>query len=251
MSARGEVRGAGSGLHLAARVGAARPVDAQRLGDRDALLELARGTLGGGLGLDQRQAAELCAGAADEVADDVARLDGKAGGTVEAGLREQRLERAVVHVGQDDVLLDGQPNLAARVPVGEVGDLPRLGDREAPHRHVHTHARLARLRLRVHAEEGAPLKGAVALGCAFWTLVDISLMTRLRNFSLTRGWPLTSLTSPYSSMSHMSRPFCRSLRPPSSRKMRRMAAVKSVVASTVAGIQTSRSTLSATRLIDM
>ena len=94
-------------------------------------------------------------------------------------------------------------------------------------------------------------KGAVALGCAFSTLVDISLMTRLRNFSLTRGWPLTSLTSPYSSMSHMSRPFCRSLRPPWSRKMRRMAAVKSVVASTVAGIQTSRSTLSATRLIDM
>ena len=76
-------------------------------------------------------------------------------------------------------------------------------------------------------------------------------MTRLRNFSLTRGWPLTSLTAPYSSMSHMSRPFCRSLRPPWSRKMRRMAAVKSVVASTVAGIQTSRSTLSATRLIDM
>ena len=73
VSARGEVRGAGGGLHLAARVGAARPVDAQRLGDGDALLELARDTLGGGLGLDQRQAAELCAGAADEVADDVAR----------------------------------------------------------------------------------------------------------------------------------------------------------------------------------
>merc|ERR1719483_340574 len=151
-------------LRLAARVGAACPVDAQRLGDGDALLKVARDGLGGAIGLDPRRAAELRAGAADDVADDVARLDGKAGGAVEAGLRQQRLERAVVHVGQDDVLLDGQPHLAARVPVGEVGDLPRLGDRDAPHRHVYAHARLARLRLRVHAEEGAPLKGRGGLG---------------------------------------------------------------------------------------
>mmetsp|Transcript_40382 Transcript_40382/g.96744 ORF Transcript_40382/g.96744 Transcript_40382/m.96744 type:complete len:375 (-) Transcript_40382:1094-2218(-) len=39
-------------------------------------------------------------------------------------------------------------------------------------------------------------KGAVALGCASSTLVDISLTTRLRKASLACGWPLTCLISP-------------------------------------------------------
>ena len=49
----------------------------------------------------------------------------------------------------------------------------------------------------------------------------------------------------------MSRPFCRSLRSPSSRKMRRMAVEISTVAATLSGSHRFMSTDSATRLVDM
>ena len=72
-----------------------------------------------------------------------------------------------------------------------------------------------------------------------------------RYASLQRGWPSTSVTAPYFSMSHISLPFWRSLRSPSSRKTRRIAVVSSTAASTVAGTHTFMSIDSATRLVDM
>ena len=86
-------------------------MDAQRLGQVDEQIELARDHVGVGLGLDKSEATELRAGAGDGVADDIARRDGEAGLAVDGGLLEERRDLLVGHVGQDGILLDGEANL--------------------------------------------------------------------------------------------------------------------------------------------
>mmetsp|Transcript_18543 Transcript_18543/g.52990 ORF Transcript_18543/g.52990 Transcript_18543/m.52990 type:complete len:533 (+) Transcript_18543:230-1828(+) len=148
-----------SNLDLAAAVGASSPVNADRTIHGHQVLQLLGQTLGVRLRLDQRQAAKLGAGARHQVALDEAGVGGKARPLAQHVLLQQLLHPVLVHVRQDGVLLHRQPDLAAAVLVGEVGQVATLGLAQAPSRNVHAHAHLALLLLLVHAQQLAPLEG--------------------------------------------------------------------------------------------
>mmetsp|Transcript_23703 Transcript_23703/g.58611 ORF Transcript_23703/g.58611 Transcript_23703/m.58611 type:complete len:429 (+) Transcript_23703:117-1403(+) len=183
-------------LHLAARVRAARPVDAHVTRHVDARLHLLGDQLRVALRLDHREATELRASAADEVADDAAGLGAQPRIAVEGRLGEEGGHLVVRHVGQNDVLLDGQSDLAAgHVALGEVGDIARLLHGEAADGHVDADAREPLLGLRVHAKVGgdgaaARLRALVRRGGARLLLVDegvqaLAVRRYLRDDSLT------------------------------------------------------------------
>mmetsp|Transcript_5966 Transcript_5966/g.20562 ORF Transcript_5966/g.20562 Transcript_5966/m.20562 type:complete len:639 (-) Transcript_5966:219-2135(-) len=117
-------------LNLAAGVGAARPVhpDVPRHIHRG--LQRLCQRLARGLGLDQRQGAELVAGARHQVLHQPARVGPEGGRKAlsgrQQGLRKQRADLGVRHVRDDVVLLHSEPDLARAVLLRDPGNLEHV-----------------------------------------------------------------------------------------------------------------------------
>mmetsp|Transcript_10633 Transcript_10633/g.35247 ORF Transcript_10633/g.35247 Transcript_10633/m.35247 type:complete len:260 (-) Transcript_10633:1109-1888(-) len=168
--ARGRAHDANVGdLDLGARVGAPGPVDAERRRDVELGLQRARHHVGVALGLDEAEAAELRPGARDRVPDDVARVDREVA-LVQRLLGQQSGDVGVLDVCEDCILVHRDAALAARVLVGQVGQVAALLHREAARGHVDADAAQAGLDLRVHAQELAAGPGRRIL-----RLLDVDL----------------------------------------------------------------------------
>mmetsp|Transcript_7109 Transcript_7109/g.17636 ORF Transcript_7109/g.17636 Transcript_7109/m.17636 type:complete len:210 (-) Transcript_7109:835-1464(-) len=99
-------------LHLTTAVRASGPMNANRSIHGNQIFQLLGDTLGVRLRLDQRQSAELRPGTADNIPLNEARVHLHPRISVERTLLQQRLYLVVVDVWQDDVLFDGQSDLA-------------------------------------------------------------------------------------------------------------------------------------------
>src|SRR6185437_10508764 len=120
-------------LEPGARVGAAVDRDAHRLGEvRQPPLQLAVELLRPGLGLDDRQLAELDAGAGQRALPERARVHRQ---VVGGKLGDQRVRAVPGDVQDDQLLLGGGPDAPPAVLVGQAGDPRQLGARGAAHPH--------------------------------------------------------------------------------------------------------------------
>ena len=148
-------------LHGRARVRAAGPDHAQvTVGEVQHGLEVLGRRVRALLGLDLREAAELRAGARHHAGDDGSRRDGEAR---EQGLGEERVHLLRGDVGDDEVLLDRQADLARAVHVRQVRHVPHVLALQPPAGYAHADPAQARLFLRVHAEVGPACDGGVDL----------------------------------------------------------------------------------------
>jgi len=99
-----------------------------------ALLHLPRHLQRPRLGLDDGLPAELVARARHQPPEQQRRLRREP--LLQQRLREQRVEPLVAHVGEHDVLLHREPELAGAVLVGEARELEHVRGLQPAHGHV-------------------------------------------------------------------------------------------------------------------
>ena len=148
-----------SNLNLSTAVGTSSPVNAKWSANGDHLVELSGNAIGIGLGLNEGKAAELGPSAAHGVANDVSGIDLEPGVSIQLRLGKESIDLVVVNVGEDDVLLDSQTDLAIGISLGEMGDGSAFFLAQTSSRHMNANTRLAFLLLGVDAEQLAALKG--------------------------------------------------------------------------------------------
>ena len=148
-----------SNLDLSTAVGTSSPVNTKWSVDGDHLIKLSGNAIGVGLGLNEGKAAELGPSTAHGIANDVSGTYREAGVSVELRLGEESIDLVVVHVGEDNILLNSEADLTIGISLGKVGDGSAFLLAQTSSGNVNTNARLALLLLRMNAEQLTTLKG--------------------------------------------------------------------------------------------